>query len=378
MRKTTIFKALSLLLVAMLAMSGMIFAESTTPTAELEFFISESDNLVTVDMAVKNTTFMGFQFAMRYNEEVITPVDGEGNEAETYGAFAKRAEEAAFFNEIGTLLDKEHGVFGSTLFIMPGATEEGINDSAEYVADEKGIKTYTFTFKRLADGDMGLEIAVKEEGKANQKNLPGGLLMMNYSQKEALVTDVTFVYDKGESKTVTITPVEEVADNSITVLTSSKRKEDVICMKIGENMTITYGKKQVIDEDIRVVPYIVNDRTLVPLRYISETLGAEVLWEDGWDGCVIKKDDTEIKITFGSAELTVNGEKVVYEAPIETVYDRTMVPVRFVSEVLKCDVYWNELNEAVVISPIDNPWIEERTVEVQALNEMLISLLGIL
>ena len=377
MRKTTIFKALSLLLVAMLAMAGMVFAESTTPTAELEFFISETDGLVTVDMTVKNTTFMGFQFAMRYNKEVISPVDGEGNEAETYGAFAKRAEEAKFFNELGPLLDKEHGVFGSTLFIMPGTEAEGINDSSEYVAGEDGIKTYTFTFKRLADGEMGIEIAAKEESKPNQLGLDEGIIIMDYATGK-LEAKVSYIKDGEEPKTVTITPIEEVADNSIPVFTSSKRKEDVICMKIGENMTFTYGKKQVIDEDSRVVPYIVNDRTLVPLRYISETLGAEVLWEDGWDGCIIKKDDTEIKITFGSAEFTVNGEKIVYEAPIETVYDRTMVPVRFVSEVLKCDVYWNELNQAVVISPMDNPWVEKRTVEVQALNEMLISLLGIL
>jgi len=95
MRKTTIFKALSLLLAAMLAMSGLIFAESTTPTAELEFFISETDGLVTVDMTVKNTAFRGLQYALRYNTEVLAPVDGESNVAESFENFAIRAEEAS-------------------------------------------------------------------------------------------------------------------------------------------------------------------------------------------------------------------------------------------------------------------------------------------
>ena len=84
------------------------------------------------------------------------------------------------------------------------------------------------------------------------------------------------------------------------------------------------------------------------------------------------------ELTFGSAEFKVNGEPVVYDAPIEITNDRTMVPVRFVSEQLDCHVYWNELNKAVVISPKSNPWVEDRKAEITALNEMLVTLLGII
>ena len=134
-----------------------------------------------------------------------------------------------------------------------------------------------------------------------------------------------------------------------------------------------------IDPDnASVVPYISNDRTLVPLRFVAETLGAEVLWIEGQNGCTIKKGNTEIELTFGSAEFKVNGEPIVYDAPIEITNDRTMVPVRFVSEQLDCHVYWNELNKAVVISPISNPWVEDRKAEITALNEMLVTLLGII
>ena len=98
-------------------------------------------------------------------------------------------------------------------------------------------------------------------------------------------------------------------------------------------------------------PIIIDGRTLVPLRFVAETLGAEVLWEEGWDGCKIKKGDKEIEITFGSAKFKVNGEEIIYDAPIELVYDRTMVPIRFISEQFDMDVYWNEKNSAVVISP---------------------------
>jgi len=162
-------------------------------------------------------------------------------------------------------------------------------------------------------------------------------------------------------------------------MTAEERKSDVVCMKIGKSTAIAYGKKTHIDEnDANVVPYISNDRTMIPLRFVAETLGADILWEEGWDGCIVKKDDKEIKFTFGSSVFLVNGEEVTFDAPIELFHDRTMVPARFFSEQLGCDVYWEEINSLVVISPIDNPWVPERKSEIRAINEMLISIYGIL
>lgn len=162
-------------------------------------------------------------------------------------------------------------------------------------------------------------------------------------------------------------------------MTAEERKSDVVCMKIDKSVAIAYGKKRLIDENnTKVVPYLSGDRTMVPLRFVAETLGADILWEEGWDGCVVKKGDKEIKLTFGSAVFLVNGEEVTFDAPIEMLHDRTMVPVRFFSEQLGCDVYWEEINSLVVISPIDNPWVPERKSEIRAINEMLISIYGIL
>lgn len=162
-------------------------------------------------------------------------------------------------------------------------------------------------------------------------------------------------------------------------LTSTERKKDVICLKIGTSFTMCYGEMKSIDDvNPLVVPYIRNDRTMVPLRYISEALGADVLWEEGWDGCIIKKGDKEIEFTFGSADFTVNGKKYTYEAPIEMLYDRTMVPLRFISEHLDCNVYWEPINSAVIIAPADNPWKPGRQAEIRATNEMLLSILGII
>lgn len=179
---------------------------------------------------------------------------------------------------------------------------------------------------------------------------------------------------------VTPTKPQVTPDESqVNTMTSEERKKDVICMKIGKGTTITYGKKQLIDEkNPNVVPYIKEDRTMAPLRFVSEQLGADVLWESGWNGCIVKKGNTEIKFTFGSAEFFVNGKSFVYDAQIEIIHDRTMVPVRLFAEHLGCDVYWEKINSLVIISPLDNPWVADRNTEISAVNEMLISILGIL
>lgn len=158
--------------------------------------------------------------------------------------------------------------------------------------------------------------------------------------------------------------------------TAEERAKDVICLKIDEDRAFAFGEMRSIDENNdKVVPYIYNDRTLVPLRFVSETLGADVLWEDGWDYCYVNKGDKKIKITFNSADIEVNGEIITYDAPIQVVEERTMVPIRFISETLGYNVHWNEPNKAVVITPLDNPWDKERQAEETLLTSILVTYL---
>lgn len=383
-----IISIICLLTMVLSLVSGFsVFAE--VKKADVEFNVEETDEIINVSVKVKNASFMMFQTAVRYDKEVIAPVTASGEDAAEYSDFASYNEDLDFFSFIGERLDKEKGYFGWTMYIMPDEESEKLNDNKEYIADKNADELVNFKFKRLKEGSMGFEIALKDDVKPYEAALPEGLLLLGI--KDQYDTNVSYIYgeEKQEQEIIFEQPAPVVKEETPVVkdeekedtekeLTSLERKKDVICLKIGKSMTITYDKKTLIDENPLVVPYIVNDRTLVPLRFISEKLGAEVLWEDGWDGCVIKKGETEIKITFGSAEFLVNGEKFTYEAPIEVVNDRTMVPVRFVSEVLGQDVYWHEGAELVIISPIDKPWVETRQAEKTAIDEMLISILGIL
>lgn len=244
--------------------------------------------------------------------------------------------------------------------ILAAWDDEKHNMAAAYAGEENDI-----------NGNI-LKISFKVKGDAKSGVYPISCVM-EINGDEIDVKDGSIIVEENPNAVI------DPKDSPDYVIDSVSRKADSIVMCVGESVAYVYAKKVSIDSANKlVVPYIKNDRTLVPLRFISESIGAEVLWEDGWDYCLIKKGDKEIKITFGSAEFEVNGEKFTYEAPIETVYDRTMVPVRFISEHLGYGVYWNEINEAVVISPLDNPWFEKREAEKTALAEVLVSIKGIL
>ncbi len=101
-----------------------------------------------------------------------------------------------------------------------------------------------------------------------------------------------------------------------------------------------------------VDPVIENDRTLVPMRLIFEALGAKVDWDEATRTALAVKGDVKISITIDSAELMKNSKAVALDAPARLIGGRTLVPVRAVSEGMGAKVDWNEASRMVQIVTI--------------------------
>ena len=99
-----------------------------------------------------------------------------------------------------------------------------------------------------------------------------------------------------------------------------------------------------------VAPVIEKGTTLVPLRIVSENLGATVIWDAQTQGISIKKDNNNIQLTIGKKTVYVNQkERTVLLAP-RILNGSTMVPVRFVSENLGAFVNWDNDTRTVQIA----------------------------
>ncbi len=125
----------------------------------------------------------------------------------------------------------------------------------------------------------------------------------------------------------------------------------VMEFKINDTaLNIQGNDGNITSRTLEAAPYTVNDRTVVPVRVISETFGAEVAWDEATETVTITKGDKVITLTIGKTTAAVNGEEVTLEVAPFTENGRTLLPVRFVSEVLGYSVDYVEYNEGILIT----------------------------
>lgn len=115
--------------------------------------------------------------------------------------------------------------------------------------------------------------------------------------------------------------------------------------KVGANIYTVNNVSKVMD----VAPYIKDSRTYVPMRYLGEVLGAEVVWDATARTVTLTKGDTVVVFTVGSTSYTVNGEAKTADVAPEIVNDRTMLPARFVAEAFGATVGWDGASGTVLI-----------------------------
>lgn len=98
-----------------------------------------------------------------------------------------------------------------------------------------------------------------------------------------------------------------------------------------------------------VPPVVEQGVVLVPARDIFEALGAGVSWDGATKSVHVRKGDTHIRLQIGSTRAFVNGTAVPLAVPPRTVNGAVMVPLRFVSESLEAEVRWNGLTRTVTV-----------------------------
>lgn len=109
-----------------------------------------------------------------------------------------------------------------------------------------------------------------------------------------------------------------------------------------------------------VAPIIENDRTLVPLRAIFEALGAKVEWDGTTNTVISAKDNRTCVLQIGNANMFVTTTtdtgadtvQNVLDVPAQIKDDRTLIPLRAVSEAYDCTVDWDDATRTVtIVSP---------------------------
>jgi hypothetical protein len=121
-----------------------------------------------------------------------------------------------------------------------------------------------------------------------------------------------------------------------------KPKVELIINK--EELTVD-GRKQVLDQ----APVIINGTTLIPVRFIVEALNGEVFWDPKQYKVTLLKNDHLIEMWINDPDLLIDGVRTPSRVAPYLMNNRTMVPLRLIAEAFGWKVDWNEAEQKVTL-----------------------------
>lgn len=111
---------------------------------------------------------------------------------------------------------------------------------------------------------------------------------------------------------------------------------------------VEYNQKAIVFPDQK--PVIRSGRTLVPIRPIAESLGFDVEWNEKTRTVSINKGTNNVRLVVTQKIAKKNGQTINLDVPAQIINQRTMVPVRFIAEALSYKVNWNQASQTVLIA----------------------------
>lgn len=127
----------------------------------------------------------------------------------------------------------------------------------------------------------------------------------------------------------------------LTIMTFSLQVE------AAEQISVYLNDEQLIFD---VAPQIINGRTLLPLRTIFEALGLEVSWDPSTKVIKGTKENMEIILKVDNVLAYINNEEYTLDVPPTIIDSRTLVPARFIAESLGLNVEWDQESQTVSIT----------------------------
>lgn len=116
-------------------------------------------------------------------------------------------------------------------------------------------------------------------------------------------------------------------------------------------------------------PVIKEGRTLIPVRALTQAFGANVSWNGEEKKVTIVKDDTELVLEIDSNIAYLNDEEIELDVPAEIMSNRTVVPLRFIVESMGLELEWDEETETIEITDEEVISEEEQGTNDEIVNE---------
>lgn len=125
-----------------------------------------------------------------------------------------------------------------------------------------------------------------------------------------------------------------------------------IILQIDNPIMTVNGAEEEIDPGRGTVPVVINDRALVPVRAVIEKMGGTADWEESSLTAVLTYNNIEIRLTTGNTTAYLNGEPQTLDTAPQVINDRTMLPIRFIAESFDFNVGWDQSEKLITITKL--------------------------
>ncbi|MGB4438328.1 MAG: copper amine oxidase N-terminal domain-containing protein, partial [Sedimentibacter sp.] len=179
-------------------------------------------------------------------------------------------------------------------------------------------------------------------------NITKNVLIFPYNETAINISNSTLTFKDSGSYNLLFEYQGLKAIASLTALNA--KAFEYITDKKPENAVNVKVYDQYIDfSTINQWPVIENGRTMVPLRAVFEVLNCDISWDAETSTAVVEKDSIKILIPANSNTAYINGVANNLDMPAKIVNDRIMVPLRFISEAIDKTVIWDDAEKTVLI-----------------------------
>lgn len=259
----------------------------------------------------------------------------------------------------------------SYLSLTPGKynlsviTDKGENINKEIdVADLSAYTKFNIDTKnKIIKRGMTLSLDTRGEYKGRKIKISPRVINYSFEDMTASVDPNTFninIQDYGRNPKI----IAKLGDKTSTISLYDENTK-LIKMKINDVNYSINGEAKKMDAK----PFIKNDRTLVPLRFIVEAIGGEVNWDNDNRLVTVNSKGKNIELPIDSKTIKIDGKDVNIDQAAIIKGDRTFVPIRFIAENLDMVVnYINDTRE-IEISSFEDKKSDNNADMTQALDE---------
>lgn len=131
---------------------------------------------------------------------------------------------------------------------------------------------------------------------------------------------------------------------------SAQNDSFVLTMQIGNPIMNVNGASSEIDPGRGTIPVVENGRTLVPIRAIIEAMGGTVGWNGTTQTVTLTYGSDKIVLNIDSAYAYLNGAMSVLDVAPKTINERTVLPIRYIAESFKFGVEWDGNTQTIKIT----------------------------